>query len=492
MEQTFLLGTAVVAFAVILLITITFLASRYKRCPSDKILVVFGKVEKGKTSKCVHGGGTFIMPIIQDYRYISLTPSTISIPLQGALSKQNIRVNVPSTFTVGISTVPEIMNNAAERLLGIASTDIEQMAKEIIFGQLRLTIASLTIEQINQDRESFLESVRKNVEPELNKIGLTLLNVNITDITDESTYIESIGKKAAAEAINTAKVDVAEQTKRGMIGETDAQREQAIRVAENNASAEKGKMAALSDQRIFVQSKEAEAVDGENMANAKIAQSNANLVVLQSEARQKAEVARNDAETEVNRSRYQTELMRLRSEQVAQEEANKQQIEIAAEAVAERTRREARGQADSVLLRYEAEAKGLQKVLESKATGYQKLIESCNGDSNAAANLLLIEQMKEVARIQTEAIKNLKIDKIVVWDGGGDGENGNATSKFISGMVKVLPPLQEIAALTGIELPEYLGKAAKTSQAQSVHATPPADPVEKPEVTDVKKTEPKK
>jgi flotillin len=466
----------VIAFAIVVLITITFLASRYKRCPSDKILVVFGKVEQGKTSRCVHGGGTFIMPIIQDYKYLSLTPSTINIPLEGALSLQNIRVNVPSTFTVGISTVPDIMNNAAERLLGISADEIEQMAKEIIFGQLRLTIASLTIEQINQDRESFLESVRKNVEPELNKIGLTLLNVNITDITDESTYIESIGKKAAAEAINTAKIDVAEQTKRGMIGETDAQREQEIRVAENKAQAEKGKMAALSDQRIFVQQREAEAVDGENTSNAKIAQSNANLVVLQSEARQKAEMARNNAETEVNRTRYETELTRLRSEQVAMEEANKQKIEIAAEAVAEKTRREARGEADSILMKYEAEAKGLQKVLESKATGYLKLIESLNGDANAAANLLLIEQMREVARIQTEAIQNLKIDKIVVWDGGtGDGA-GNATSKFVSGMVKVLPPLQELAAMTGIELPDYLGKAIKENSATTEPVAPPEKP----------------
>jgi flotillin len=465
MRDASLLIVAVFAFAIVVLITITFVASRYKRCPSDKILVIFGKVEQGKTSRCIHGGGAFIWPVVQDYKYLSLTPSTINIPLEGALSLQNIRVNVPSTFTVGVSTVPEIMNNAAERLLGIPSNEIEQMAKEIIFGQLRLTIASLTIEQINQDRESFLESVRKNVEPELNKIGLTLLNVNITDITDESTYIESIGKKAAAEAINTAKIDVAEQHKRGMIGETDALREQEIRVAENMAQAEKGKMAAMSDQRIYVQSKEAEAVDGENTSNAKIAQSNANLVVQQSEARQKAEVARNLAEAEVNRAIYETELTRLRSEVVAMEEANKQKIEIAAEAVAEKTRREARGEADSILMRYEAEAKGLQKVLESKASGYLKLVESVNGDAGAAANLLLIEQMKEVARIQTEAIQNLKIDKIVVWDGGSGDATGNATSKFISGMVKVLPPLQELAAMTGIELPDYLGKTIKEDSA---------------------------
>ena len=107
---------------------------------------------------------------------------------------------MPSTFTVGISTDPTIMNNAAERLLDLAPNAIEHMAREIIFGQLRLTVALLTIEQINQDRERFLSSIRKNVEPELNKIGLYLINVNITDITDESDYIDSIGKKAAAEA----------------------------------------------------------------------------------------------------------------------------------------------------------------------------------------------------------------------------------------------------------------------------------------------------
>src|SRR5690606_4001603 len=129
---------------------------------------------------------------IQESAFLSLTPLTIGIPLANALSLQNIRINVPSTFTVGISTAPEIMANAAERLLGLPSTAIEEMAKEIIFGQLRLTVASLTIEQINQDREKFLESIRKNVEPELNKIGLYLINVNITDITDASGYIDSI------------------------------------------------------------------------------------------------------------------------------------------------------------------------------------------------------------------------------------------------------------------------------------------------------------
>ena len=138
----------IAAFLMLVVSTIIFLASRYKRCPSDKILVVYGKVGEGQSANCIHGGGAFIWPLIQDYAYISLTPMTISIPLQKALSMQNIRINVPSTFTVGISTDPEVMTSAAERLLHLTQLQIEEMAKEIIFGQLRLTVASLTIEQI--------------------------------------------------------------------------------------------------------------------------------------------------------------------------------------------------------------------------------------------------------------------------------------------------------------------------------------------------------
>ncbi|MBE7558301.1 flotillin family protein [bacterium] len=222
MQWFVLLGTA---FFILLVASLSFVASRYKRCPSDKILVIYGKVGRGQSARCIHGGGAFIWPLIQDYAFMRLTPMTISIPLQNALSMQNIRINVPSTFTIGISVDPAVMNNAAERLLHLEVRDIEEMAKEIIFGQLRLTVASLTIEQINQDRESFLEAIRKNVEPELNKIGLYLINVNITDITDESDYIDSIGKKAAAEAINQAKIDVAQQDKLGAISHSGPARD---------------------------------------------------------------------------------------------------------------------------------------------------------------------------------------------------------------------------------------------------------------------------
>jgi len=494
----------IVALVVLIITTLAFLASRYKRCPSDKILVIYGKVGAGQSANCIHGGGALVWPLIQDYQYMDLTPMTINIPLQNALSLQNIRINVPSTFTVGISTEPGIMNNAAERLLNLGQQDIEEMAKEIIFGQLRLTVASLTIEQINQDRESFLEAILKNVAPELNKIGLYLINVNITDITDESDFIESIGKKAAAEAINQAKIDVAEQEKHGAIGEsvasrdkeikvaenlaqaekgkkqaeadrrffvqqqetsatigeTEAEREKTIKVAENLAQAEKGEKAAEADKRVYVQGQEAEAVSGENKAKADIADANAELAIKQANALKLGEVAKREAEVEIQKAQYKAEQERLIAEEVVKQEIEKRKVEIAAEAEAEKIRREARGDADAILLKYEAEAKGILQVLESKASGYAELVTSCSGNAKSAATLLMIEKLEALVAKQVEAIKNLKIDKITVWDSGNSGPDGNATANFMSGMIKSLPPLHEIAKQAGLDLPKFLGDMA--------------------------------
>ena len=468
-------GLVLGAAVFVIVSMLVFLAARYKRCPSDKVLVIYGKVGKGRPARCIHGGGVFVWPLIQNYAYMSLTPMTISIPLQNALSLQNIRINVPSTFTVGVSTGPTIMTNAAERLLGQRSQDIEDMAREIIFGQLRLTVASLTIEQINQDRESFLESIRKNVEPELNKIGLYLINVNITDITDESDYIESIGKKAAAEAINRARVDVAIQEKQGAVGEAEAVREREIRVAENLAQADKGKKKAEADRRIYVQGQEADAVKGENIAKADIANAEAELSIKEAAALQRGEVAKREARVEIRKAQYKAEQERLNAEEIVVKEVDRRKIEIAADAEAERQRRVARGAADAVLMKYEAEAKGIRQVLEGKAAGYDSLVKSCNRDARSAATLLMIEKIEDIVERQVEAIKNLKIDKITVWDSGSANSKGSSsTANFISSLIKSIPPLQDLAGMAGVELPGYLGRMKE-------EAAPSAQKPERPE-----------
>ncbi len=314
------------------------------------------------------------------------------------------------------------------------------MATEIIIGQLRLTVASLRIEEINQDREMFLEAIKKNIEPELHKIGLTLLNVNITDITDESEYIESIGKKASSMAVNQAKVDVAEQEKQGDIGK---------------ALAEK-------DRRVSVASYNAEAVKGENDSKAQIAQTNAILAEKEAEASRRSQVAKQNAEAEIQRARAQAQAQLLEAEQIVPQEISKRKIQIEAEAEAQRNVLIAQGEATAILAIKQAEAEGIQKLLDAKAKGYKQLVEACGDDAKSASTMLLIEKLEEIVRLQTEAIKNIKIDKITVWDSGngGNGEKGSSTSNFISQFCKSLPALHDIASMAGLELPHYLGKIA--------------------------------
>jgi len=447
MNSIYLIIAAIIV-AVVLFVSII---NRYRRCPSDKILVVYGTTGNRGSAKCIHGGGTFVWPIIQDYAYLSLTPISIDANLTNALSRQNIRVDVPSRFTVGISTDPEYMTAAAERLLGLTPGQIQELARDILFGQLRLVIATMSIEELNNDRDKFLEAISANVEVELKKIGLRLINVNVTDIKDESGYIEALGREAAAKAINEAKVRVAEQDKVGEIGKADAQRETRIRTSEANALA----------------------VKGENEAKIEIANSDAVRREAEAEAQRKASAAEKVASARALQEAYAAEkeaedarAERERSTQaanvlVAQEIEKKRRI-IEAEAEAEKTRVKAKGEADAIFAKMEAEAKGYFEVLTKQAAGYDKMVQAAGGDADKAYQLLLIEKLPELVRTQVDAIKGINIDHVTVWDSGNSADGKGSTANFLSGLMKSIPPLNDLFDQAGLSLPEYLGKKKET------------------------------
>jgi flotillin len=435
------IGIAIL-FIFILLIA---MVKRYKRCPSDRILVVYGKVSGGESAKCIHGGAAFIFPVIQDYQFLDLTPISIEVNLVNALSKQNIRVNVPSRFTIGVSTEPGIMQNAAERLLGLGQSEIQELAQEIIFGQLRLVVASMDIEEINSDRDKFLTNISKSVESELKKVGLKLINVNITDIVDESGYIEALGKEAAAHAINAARKSVAEKNRDGSIGEANAVQDQRTQVAAANAKAVEGENIAkinVANSDSLRRQREAEA---ERTAIASEKVQTANALKESYAAEQEAEVARAERE---------------RSSQLADiivpAEIDKRKVEIDAEATAENIRRIAKGEADAILFKAQAEAQGLYEVLTKQAAGLDQIVKAAGNDSQNAALLLIADKLPELVKIQAEAIKNIKIDKVTVWENGGGKEGKTATANFLSGMYKSVPPLQEMFNMAGMQLPDYL------------------------------------
>lgn len=431
--------------------------SRYRKCPSDKILVIYGKVGSDKngqarSAKCVHGGAAFIMPIIQSYQFMDLTPISINVDLKNALSKQNIRVDVPSRFTVGISTEPGIMQNAAERLLGLRMNEIQELAKDIIFGQLRLVVATMEIEEINNDRDKFLVAVSNNVEIELKKIGLRLINVNVTDINDESGYIEALGKEAAAKAINDAKKSVAEKDRDGEIGQANAQRDQRIQVAAANALAIKGE----NESKIEVAQSEAlrREKEAESMRLATAAEA-----VQAAKAKEEAYIAQQQAE----QTRAALETATQQADIIVKAKIAKEQAEIEAEAKAEVARRTAKGEADALFAKMEAQARGAQEILVKQADGMREIVNAAGGNADSAIKLILANNMEELMKIQVEAIKNIKIDKVTVWDGGSKGENGKtATADFISGIMKAIPPMGEMFNQAGMELPKFLGEKIDT------------------------------
>jgi flotillin len=403
----------------------------YKRCSSNQILVVFGARTggEGRTAKTVHGGGSFVLPVIQSYEYLSLEPIQIEIPLRGALSIENIRVNVPSVFTVAVGTESTVMNNAAVRLLGLSTQEIRKQAEEIIFGQLRQVIASMGIEDINRDRDAFLQHIQGSVEPELKKIGLVLINVNITDITDESGYIDAIGQKAASEAIQQARGDVADEHRKGEIrvanaererdvevanahklreiGTREAMREQLVRVAELDKEQVIGEKAAERDRavqvanmlkeqtvgertaefqrevqvkqaeqnkRIAVAEANAAAVDGENVAEAKVAKSQATLLVEKAEAYEKGESRKREAEAAV--IEIQNRAMAKAAMADAERVEAEKRAELEAPAKAEKARIVVEAEAEAEKRRLEAmgEASAIYAKLEAEARGQYEIL----------------------------------------------------------------------------------------------------------------------
>lgn len=457
-------GGAIAAIIVVLVLILASIVllflTRYKKCPSDKIMVIYGKIGKDKdgqdrSAKCIHGGAAFVLPVIQSHAFLDLTPISINVDLRNALSKQNIRVDVPSRFTVGISTETTIMQNAAERLLGLSLSEIQELAKDIILGQLRLVIATMEIEEINSNRDAFLKAVSENVEGELKKIGLRLINVNVTDISDESGYIAALGKEAAAKAINDAKIAVAEEDKKGSIGAANA----------------------LKEQRINVSAAEAESISGENTAKAKIANAQAQLKEAEAEALRLATVAEKTKAAEAMQASYSAEklaeLARAEREQatleadiIVKSDIEKRRKEIEAEAEAEQIRRKARGEADAIYAKMEAQARGIKAILDNQAAGYAEMVSAAGGNPDAAMRLMITDKLEKIVATQVDAIKGVKIDKVTVWDNGAGADGKNATAGFLSGLLKSLPPLTDLFDMAGLQLPELLNAEKKEDKAE--------------------------
>ena len=253
----------------------------------------------------------------------------------------------------------------------------------------------------------------------------------------------------------------------------------------------------MQDQRIQVAAADAHAVHGENTAKVQIADSNADRRSREAEAERIAIASEKVQAAKALEEAYAAEQIaenarakRKEAEQgadiIVPAKIDKQKIEIDAEAEAEQIRRIAKGDADAIFLKKEAEAKGLFEILTKQALGLDKIVQAAGDDAKDAVLLLIADKLPELVRTQAEAIKNIKIDKVTVWENGNSKDGKTSTSNFISGMYKSVPPLQEMFNMAGMQLPDYLkGKDTENKEIES----PKKEPIKSKETKPTDKSE---
>lgn len=423
---------------VLIILSAIALFSRYRKCASDQILVVFGRAGKkevinektGKKetittpSKIIHGGGTFVWPIIQDYKTMSLAPLQIQETIDGR-SAQAIRVRIPVTLTTSIGTSTDLMQNAAVRMLSCSRQEQAELIKDILIGEVRNLLATLTIEEINADRDKFLVQAKNQIEPELNKLGYVITNLNSADVADEARYLDNLSKKAATEASAKAEADIAEQEKIGRVKVANTKKEEAIAIA-----------AATRDKQTTVSATEQEQVT-------KVAE------IEREKATKLAETAKNQ-ETEI------AELNAQRVANVAEAAAKAESAKAAA--VAKQTAAVAAAQAEADSKSAESEALAEANVAKSKAEAESKKAEAealkqtriaqANQKKEAETQKAINEQEAAVARFQSakriaaaNAAKEAGVAEqqatIEVSKAKGEAAEAAASAEKVAGIAKV-------------------------------------------------------
>ena len=349
--------------ALIVVLTIWGLLSRYRRSAPDELLVVFGKAGKVKTedgkevmtpSKIIQGGGAFVWPIIQDFKKMSMAPIQIKVTVDG-IDSQAIPMHLPVVLTTAISQDKLIQQNAATRFLSAFPEEIQKQISEILIGETRAIMATMLIEEINADRNTFLGKVRESLEQELTKVGYDVTNINISEITDDADYISNLGKKAATKAKANAEADIAEQTKQGNIKIANTKKEEEIAVA----AAEKEKQVQVNQTKQEQEVKVAE-INREKQIKLAEADKERESGVAVQEAAKAAAIAEAQADAESNKAKAMARQVASVAAAEAEAESKKAEFE------ATQSKNIAKAEADAEAARNEAEAQKQVRIAKAK------------------------------------------------------------------------------------------------------------------------------
>jgi len=431
-------------------------AANYIKAEPHEALVFTGRRHKATKRGwvAVVGGAKFRVPVLEVVNKISL--KTMNLPevrVEAAYSAEGVPVTIEAVANVKISSEQEMLGKAVERFLGTSDQQIKQIIKETLEGQLRDIIGVMTVEQLYQERDMFVNKVLQQSGEELAKIGVIIDIINIQDIRDERGYLEALGRKRTAEVIRDAEIGEAEAKRDAMKQSETARREgevvrseQERQVAEAEKNRDVAKQHYVGQTLAATRKAEQQGPLSEAKARQEVVVEEQKVLEEQQRAREKVESARAEAEEQ-----------KYRADRVIPAEADRQAVIL-----------EAEGQAAAILKRAEAQAKAIQLKLEAEAEGLRKKAEAWNTYGKAAQLNLALEAIKEVAGKGADALGAIKF-KVIAIDSGGDGET--AVNRMLTatpaGLVKFL---EQIKAATGIDLADIL-KNVNSMEDEPAHAS---------------------
>ena len=437
--------------------------NNYVKAEPNEALIFTGRKDKatGRGWRAVVGGAKFRVPVLERISRISLeTMNLPDVTVEKAWSKEGVPVTIEAVANVKIASESELLAKAVERFLGTTPEQIKRIIKETLEGQLRDIIGVLTVEQLYQERDMFVQKVLEQSGDELAKIGVIIDIINIQDIRDEKGYLEALGRGRTAEVKRDARIGEAEADRDAIKRSETAKREGEVVKAEQErqiAEAEKNRDVAkqkyVGETLAATRKAEQRGPLAEAQARQEVVVEEQKVLEEQQRAREKVEAAKAEAEEQ-----------RYRAEKVVPADAEKQAAIL-----------EAEGEAAKILKVAEAQAKGIQLKLEAEAEGLRKKAEAWNTYGKAAQLNLSLEAIKAVAAAGADSIGQIKFEKVIALDSGtgGDSAVNRMLTAAPAGLVKFL---EQIKAATGIDLAELLKEAKSMKD----------EPAETPQITSEK------
>ncbi len=432
MEYILFLAVIIVIAMIVILTTISRLLLIAQ---PNEVIVLSGRkrtLPDGSTVgyRIIRGGRALRIPFLEKASRMSLETIPLELSINNAYSKGGIPLVVEAIANIKIDSKEPAFGNAVERFLKRSETEIQKIAKETLEGNLRGVLASLTPEEVNQDRMKFAEVLMDEADIDLQKLGIQLDTLKITNISDERGYLDSIGRMKTAEVIANAKK--AEADRRAEAEEAEALALQKAETAKAKAKQEIETAQIQSNQNISInQAIASQSVEIENNnLRIKKAELERDAIIKEKEALVAGQKAQVQFEQELEEQRIILQQKKLIADVIEPAKAKKEALEL-----------EARGEAAKIL----ADGEARLNIMKQNMT-------AMTNAGNNADKMYTLVLLPQIIDNMTSTLKDISIDKITMIDNGGDGSNGSY-SRLINQIPGSLAQLSEtIKTVTGVDI----------------------------------------